>query len=65
MLLKQYLTKYKTQYLHLENYWEAMEVEAGITAIEWSELLPNLPPNYLKINLEIDENLGRKATIYR
>lgn len=51
--------------LHLENYWEAIEVEAGITAIEWSELLPNLPSNYLKINLEIDENLGRKATIYR
>jgi tRNA threonylcarbamoyladenosine biosynthesis protein TsaE len=59
------LTSQQVKDLHLENYWEAIEVEAGITAIEWSELLPNLPSNYLKINLEIDENLGRKATIYR
>lgn len=49
--------------LHLENYWLGVEYEAGITAIEWAELLPNLPPKYLKINLEIDNQLGRKATI--
>ncbi|WP_373479753.1 tRNA (adenosine(37)-N6)-threonylcarbamoyltransferase complex ATPase subunit type 1 TsaE [Geminocystis sp.] len=50
--------------LHLENYWQGIEVDGGITAIEWSELLPYLPSNYIKINLEIDKNLGRKATIY-
>lgn len=49
--------------LHLENYWLGVEYEAGITAIEWSELLPYLPPKYIKINLEIDDQLGRKATI--
>lgn len=49
--------------LHLENYWLGVEYEAGITAIEWAELLPNLPTKYLKINLEIDNQLGRKATI--
>lgn len=49
--------------LHLENYWLGIEYEAGITAIEWSELLPYLPPKYIKINLEIDDRLGRKATI--
>ncbi|WP_017294523.1 tRNA (adenosine(37)-N6)-threonylcarbamoyltransferase complex ATPase subunit type 1 TsaE [Geminocystis herdmanii] len=51
--------------LHLENYWLGIEYEAGITAIEWSELLPYLPPKYIKINLEIDDRLGRKATIER
>ncbi|MGI0483059.1 tRNA (adenosine(37)-N6)-threonylcarbamoyltransferase complex ATPase subunit type 1 TsaE [Geminocystis sp. CENA526] len=49
--------------LHLENYWQSIEFEAGITAIEWAELLPYLPPQYIKINLEIDDRLGRKATI--
>ena len=49
--------------LHLENYWLGIEYEPGITAIEWAELLPNLPSKYLKINLEIDDRLGRKASI--
>lgn len=51
------------KHLYLENYWDGIEVEPGITAIEWSELLPNLPPTYLHINLEIDLEWGRKATI--
>jgi tRNA threonylcarbamoyladenosine biosynthesis protein TsaE len=51
------------KHLYLENYWQGIEVEPGITAIEWSELLPNLPPKYLQINLEIDLELGRKATV--
>ncbi|MBL1210276.1 tRNA (adenosine(37)-N6)-threonylcarbamoyltransferase complex ATPase subunit type 1 TsaE [Geminocystis sp. GBBB08] len=51
--------------LYLENYWQGIEVEEGITAIEWSELLPKFPSNYIKIKLEIDEKLGRKATIFR
>lgn len=59
------LTSEQVKDLHLENYWQGMEVEAGITAIEWSELLPNLPSNYIKINLEIDKKSGRKATIFR
>ncbi|BAQ61454.1 TsaE protein [Geminocystis sp. NIES-3708] len=51
--------------LYLENYWQGIEFDAGITAIEWSELLPNLPPKYMKINLEMDYKLGRKVTIIR
>lgn len=51
------------KHLYLENYWEGIEVEPGITAIEWSELLPSLPKKYLQINLEIDLELGRKATL--
>ncbi len=51
------------KHLYLENYWQAIEVEPGITAIEWSQLLPNLPSEYIQINLEIDLELGRKATI--
>lgn len=53
------------KHLYLENYWQGIEVEPGITAIEWSELLPNLPARYIKVNLEIDLDLGRKATIER
>lgn len=51
--------------LYLENYWQGIEFDAGITAIEWSELLPNFPSNYIKITLEIDHKLGRIATILR
>lgn len=49
--------------LNLEIYWQGIEVEPGITAIEWSELLPNLPFKYIEIILEIDLELGRKAII--
>ena len=51
--------------LYLENYWQGIEVTPGITAIEWSELLPYLPSSYLKVNLEIDLELGRVAIIDR
>lgn len=59
------LTTSQVKDLYLENYWQGIDIEAGITAIEWSELLPNLPSNYIKINLEIDKKSGRKATIFR
>ena len=34
-----------------EIYWEGIEVEPGIMAIEWAERLPYLPEDYLQINL--------------
>ncbi|MCW6037738.1 tRNA (adenosine(37)-N6)-threonylcarbamoyltransferase complex ATPase subunit type 1 TsaE [Spirulina subsalsa FACHB-351] len=37
--------------LALETYWDGIEVEAGITAIEWAERLPELPPRYWSITL--------------
>lgn len=37
--------------LNPEIYWEGIEVEPGIVAIEWAERLPYLPANYLQISL--------------
>lgn len=37
--------------LHPETYWEGVDVDLGIVAIEWAERLPYLPPSYLSIHL--------------
>jgi tRNA threonylcarbamoyladenosine biosynthesis protein TsaE len=37
--------------LYPEIYWEGREVPPGITAIEWSQLLPFKPLNYIRIEL--------------
>jgi tRNA threonylcarbamoyladenosine biosynthesis protein TsaE len=37
--------------LYPEIYWEGIEVEPGITAIEWAQRLPYHPPAYLRFNL--------------
>lgn len=37
--------------LYPEMYWEGMEVEPGITAIEWAQRLPYQPPAYLRLSL--------------
>ncbi len=59
------LTEAEIKQLHLESYWEGIEVEPGITAIEWSELLPQLPSNYLQIELTINDDDTRKAILTR
>lgn len=46
-----------------ETYWEGIEVEAGITAIEWSERLTYKPSNYLKINLANYSQNKRKVEL--
>ena len=51
------------EYLHLENYWQGIEVEPGVTAIEWANLLPTLPPRYLEIKLSFRPGEGRNAMI--
>ena len=43
-----------------EIYWEGKEVAAGITAIEWAQLLPYKPSNYLEIKLDSSPS-GRVA----
>lgn len=53
----------EVKHLHLENYWQGIEVSAGVTAIEWSDLLPQLPPHYWEIRLELDPKSGRNITI--
>ncbi|NJK37805.1 MAG: tRNA (adenosine(37)-N6)-threonylcarbamoyltransferase complex ATPase subunit type 1 TsaE [Oscillatoriales cyanobacterium RM1_1_9] len=45
--------------LNLEIYWEGLEVEPGIVAIEWAERLGYFPPNWLQINLT-HESAGRQ-----
>lgn len=45
--------------IYPEIYWEGIEVELGITAIEWSEHLLFKPPTSLEIELEISSTKGR------
>lgn len=48
--------------LNLESYWEGIEVEKGIVAIEWPDRLTHLPEVYLRVHLyNVDE--GREAEI--
>jgi len=37
--------------LHLAEYWRGEDFPLGVVAIEWASKLPNIPPQYLKINL--------------
>ncbi len=46
-----------------EIYWEGIEVEPGITAIEWSQRLNIRPPSYLAIELSTALPQGRKAKL--
>jgi tRNA threonylcarbamoyladenosine biosynthesis protein TsaE len=49
--------------LHLETYWEGLEMPLGIVAIEWAERLEHRPANYLKIQLKLTEPKGRQACL--
>jgi tRNA threonylcarbamoyladenosine biosynthesis protein TsaE len=48
--------------LYPEMYWEGLEVEPGIVAIEWSERLPYKPESYLELRLSHQED-GRQAEL--
>lgn len=48
--------------LFLETYWDGVEVEPGIVAIEWSERLTHLPPEPIEIALAYLPT-GRQATV--
>jgi tRNA threonylcarbamoyladenosine biosynthesis protein TsaE len=49
--------------LNPELYWEGIEVEPGIVAIEWAERLSYKPEAYLQINLSYTETGERLADI--
>jgi tRNA threonylcarbamoyladenosine biosynthesis protein TsaE len=49
--------------LNLESYWQGIETELGIMAIEWAERLSYLPSEYLRIELTYDRFDGRIAKI--
>ncbi|MEO0518749.1 MAG: tRNA (adenosine(37)-N6)-threonylcarbamoyltransferase complex ATPase subunit type 1 TsaE [Cyanobacteria bacterium P01_A01_bin.116] len=46
--------------LYLETYWDGVEVEPGIVAIEWSERLTYLPPIPIELTLTylLEESSG-------
>lgn len=46
--------------IYPEIYWEGIEVDLGITAIEWSERLLFKPPTWLKVEIEISPTKGRE-----
>ena len=48
--------------LHLENYWDGLEMNLGIVAIEWAEKLQYKPDNYLQICLNYCDN-GRQIEL--
>ncbi len=48
--------------LFLETYWEGVEVEPGIVAIEWSEQLAYLPAAYIELALSYLPQ-GRRADL--
>lgn len=47
--------------LYPEIYWEGVEVDPGIVAIEWSERLLYRPSSYLEIRLVHDASAGRQV----
>lgn len=50
--------------LNLEQYWEGIEVEPGIVAIEWADRLPYKPESYLQIEFTYTEKGDRIATLW-
>ncbi|MBD2020421.1 tRNA (adenosine(37)-N6)-threonylcarbamoyltransferase complex ATPase subunit type 1 TsaE [Leptolyngbya sp. FACHB-36] len=57
------LTPVEAATLYPESYWEGLEVEPGIVAIEWAERLPYKPESYLLIGLTYDQGTGRHAAL--
>ena len=49
--------------IYPEIYWEGIEVNPGITAIEWSQRLRLKPPNYLEIELLLSQSEGREVRL--
>ncbi len=39
--------------LHPELYWDGVEVELGVMAIEWADRLPYYPTHYLELQIEL------------
>ena len=48
--------------LHLESYWDGLEIDLGIVAIEWAERLPYKPDDCLQICLSYCDN-GRQIEL--
>lgn len=57
------LTASQAAALYPEMYWEGVEVEPGITAIEWRERLSYEPPSYLDFKLSFTTTAARQIQI--
>ncbi len=51
--------------LNLESYWEGVEMEPGIVAIEWADRLPYLPLDYWSVTLSHTADGGRELRLLR
>jgi tRNA threonylcarbamoyladenosine biosynthesis protein TsaE len=49
--------------LNVESYWEGVEFELGIVAIEWAERLTYKPQRYLSLCLNSSVDTGRQAAL--
>jgi len=49
--------------LYLETYWDGVEVEPGIVAIEWAERLVHKPDHHLSLQL-VHNTDGRQITLF-
>ncbi|WP_121971296.1 tRNA (adenosine(37)-N6)-threonylcarbamoyltransferase complex ATPase subunit type 1 TsaE [Leptolyngbya sp. BC1307] len=57
------LSAAEAEALYLETYWEGVEVEPGIVAIEWAERLTYLPPAPVELALRYLPGEGRQARL--
>lgn len=57
------LSAAEAEALYLETYWEGVEVEPGIVAIEWAERLTYLPPAPVELALRYLAGEGRQARL--
>ncbi|HLO87684.1 MAG TPA: tRNA (adenosine(37)-N6)-threonylcarbamoyltransferase complex ATPase subunit type 1 TsaE [Nostocaceae cyanobacterium] len=49
--------------LNLATYWEGIEVEPGIVAIEWAQRMPYQPDSYFIVHLTYEQAGTRQAEI--
>lgn len=57
------LSASEAEALYLETYWEGLEVEPGIVAIEWAERLTYVPPAPVELALSYQINGGRQVCL--
>ena len=58
------LTTAEVDELQLESYWDGIETQLGIVAIEWAQRLSYLPADFTRLELTYDRVDGRLAKIF-
>ena len=57
------LTTAEVDELQLESYWDGIETQLGIVAIEWAQRLSYLPADFTRLELTYDRVDGRVAKV--